>query len=403
MESHFSSHTIVDWSFKPQMRPAIRQYNVRNDARWIVRFLRASFVLGCLACVWFVTHVTPGFHNPGLARGDIDRGGIERKSVLIDAKVTRDIIPHVRPSAALAVATSAVDSQFLLSDAGDSGIGTCAKQVASEFGGHVVKWGSDHIKASSAECCAACRESIHGCNVWVWCSSPSGCGSQKFGECWLKKQENAALAYGTPLLHRVPWISGGFYTKEQAAKAKGVLKDIEREHIARRDAKGNSLVYLDVSINDAPAKRIEFILYTTISPLAAENFRLMCLGEPEPKYTWVGATFYRILDKFIDQTGVNAVASAVNPGKKFNDDEGGLKLKHDRVGLLSLANAGPNTNHGHFSIVMAPAPHLDGKYPIFGEVVSGIDHAWAINDLATLSGTPAGEARITAAGVLKTL
>ena len=69
------------------------------------------------------------------------------------------------------------------------------------------------------------------------------------------------------------------------------------------------------------------------------------------------------------------------PGQ-FDDDPGGLALKHDRRGLLSMANMGPNTNTSHFSIMAAPAPHLNGKYTIFGEVLEGIEVVMAVNRLA---------------------
>ncbi|KAJ1637448.1 cyclophilin-like domain-containing protein [Pavlovales sp. CCMP2436] len=76
--------------------------------------------------------------------------------------------------------------------------------------------------------------------------------------------------------------------------------------------------------------------------------------------------FYRIIDRFIDQAGVNGINSIWDGA--FDDDPGGLALHHDRDGLLSSANSGPDSNTGHFSIVVAPAPHLDGSYTIFGEV-----------------------------------
>ena len=81
--------------------------------------------------------------------------------------------------------------------------------------------------------------------------------------------------------------------------------------------------------------------------------------------------FYRIIDMFIDQAGSHASSSIW--GTTFDDDPGGLALRHDRPGLLSAANSGPDTNSGHFSIVVAPAPHLDGGYTIFGEVTAGWD------------------------------
>ena len=123
-----------------------------------------------------------------------------------------------------------------------------------------------------------------------------------------------------------------------------------------------------------------------------------------------GHFFYRIIDQFIDQSGAetesvfggrhwhaaNALAGArcvtcmddacltelLLGAGQFDDDLGGLALKHDRRGLLSMANMGPNTNTSHFSIMAAPAPHLNAKYTIFGEVVAGIDVVMAVNKLA---------------------
>lgn len=372
-----------------------RQYDRRYEARWLIRFVRVAFVCGVLTSIWYVTHAIR-----------VQQPRADALAVGLDGAVFREKRngfrkePRMRPRAALMDAASTREKTPVLFQLA-VGAGTCARSVASEFTGDVVKWGSNHITSTAAECCAACS-STERCNVWVWCGEHS-CGSEKFGACWLKRQQKPALAYEMPILPRVPWISGAIYTAEEALEANRLFKARYDEREARRETPGNHVVYLDVSIDDAAAKRIEFVLYSTISPLAAENFRRMCVGEPEAEYTWVGATFYRILDKFIDQTGVSSLQSAVHPGAAFDDDKGGLQLKHDRVGLLSLANAGPNTNTGHFSIVMAPAPHLDGKYVVFGEVLSGIDHAWDINALASASGSPTRVAKITGAGVLQTL
>jgi peptidyl-prolyl isomerase D len=92
-----------------------------------------------------------------------------------------------------------------------------------------------------------------------------------------------------------------------------------------------------------------------------------------------GAHFYRIIDQFINQAGAGTESVY---GGQFDDDPGGLALKHDRPGLLSMANIGPNTNDSHFSIVVAPAPHLDGNYTIFGELVKGWEVAKKINSLS---------------------
>lgn len=68
-----------------------------------------------------------------------------------------------------------------------------------------------------------------------------------------------------------------------------------------------------------------------------------------------GRPFYRIIEGFIDQAGAD-VGSALPGGGQFKDDPGGLRLRHDRAGLLSMANGGPDTNTAHFSVMMGPAP-----------------------------------------------
>ena len=70
------------------------------------------------------------------------------------------------------------------------------------------------------------------------------------------------------------------------------------------------------------------------------------------------------------------------PGFKFND-EVSAKLKHDRPGVVSMANAGPNTNGGQFFITVAPYPSLDGHYSVFGEVVEGLENVVAISKVPT--------------------
>ena len=356
------------------MRHGRGQYQRHVDARYLFRVIRYSFLAACALVVYVVVE------NP------ITRN---IRSQPVEVIIERDPVEDARRST-----RAPVD---------ENDVGTCAG-ARVELDGRVVRWGSDHVLGTSSECCRACSDNAQ-CNVWVWCAERDGCGGERtFGECWLKRADHAALAMvaakdglGSK------WTSGVSLTSQERGAAREDMARVERQREALRRKKGNHRVYLDVSIDDAPPKRIEFILYANTSPLAAENFRRMCSREPSDEYTFVGASFYRILDRFIDQTGSNtARGSAVNPGGAFDDDPAGLRLKHDRPGLLSVANTGANTSTGHFSIVMAPAPHLDGSYVIFGEVTSGIDHAWAINRLASPSGEPSGAAIITAAGVLET-
>ncbi|KAL1511840.1 hypothetical protein AB1Y20_005125 [Prymnesium parvum] len=292
---------------------------------------------------------------------------------------------------------------------------TCHTSPHTEYDGPVVIWGSRNVVRSADECCASCmkhreaHEASQPCVYWIYCGVEAGCATQKHGECWGKTRSTPNEL--KPRLRgqgeRCPWTSGAVYTEAEAAAMREAAMAEARVREERRDRPGNPHVYFDIEITrnaDSPSSlptqgRVEFVLYAHESPRAAENFRAMCTGEKGGRLTYKGMRFYRILDMFIDQAGVHGVSSIW--GEAFDDDPGGLLLKHDRPGLLSAANSGPDTNSGHFSIVVAPAPHLDTSYTIFGEVVQGMDIVMAVNALAPPSGASLGSAVVTAAGCLK--
>ena len=111
-------------------------------------------------------------------------------------------------------------------------------------------------------------------------------------------------------------------------------------------------------------------------------------GKPVRRPYYNNLIFHRIIPKFMIQGGDPQGTGTGGPGFKFND-EISPKLKHDRPGIVSMANAGPNTNGGQFFITVAAYPSLDGKYSIFGEVVEGLDIVMAISQVPTTG--PKGE------------
>jgi cyclophilin family peptidyl-prolyl cis-trans isomerase len=117
------------------------------------------------------------------------------------------------------------------------------------------------------------------------------------------------------------------------------------------------------------AKGGEFViqLYPDKAPITVNSFVFLAR-----QGFYNGTTFHRVLEGFMAQGGDPTGTGRGGPGYRFGD-EFHPSLKHNKPGILSMANAGPGTNGSQFFITHVPTPHLDGRHAIFGEVVEGMD------------------------------
>lgn len=126
------------------------------------------------------------------------------------------------------------------------------------------------------------------------------------------------------------------------------------------------------AVIDTNRGAITLKLYASQAPRTVNNF--VCLARDG---YYDGVTFHRVIPDFMIQGGDPSGTGRGGPGYTFRD-EFDPKLKHDRPGVLSMANAGPNTNGSQFFITHVPTPWLDGKHSVFGQVIKGQDVVNAI-------------------------
>jgi peptidylprolyl isomerase len=169
----------------------------------------------------------------------------------------------------------------------------------------------------------------------------------------------------------------------------------------------NPRVFFDMKVGGAPAGRIAMELYANEVPKTAENFRALCTGEKgmgksgKPLH-FKGSKFHRVIPQFMCQGGDFTRGDGTGGesiyGTKFADEA--FVRKHTSEGVLSMANAGPNTNGSQFFICTVPTPWLDGKHVVFGQVVEGMDVVKAIEKVGSQNGKTSKPVEIADCGQL---
>merc|ERR1712084_68533 len=170
--------------------------------------------------------------------------------------------------------------------------------------------------------------------------------------------------------------------------------------MGRSPCDSHGQVLFDMTIGGQAAGRIEMELRDDVVPKTTENFRALCTGEKG--FGFKGSKFHRVIPDFMcqggDFTNHNGTGGKSIYGSKFADEN--FNLKHTGPGILSMANAGPNTNGSQFFITTVKTSWLDNRHVVFGKIIDGMDVVTAVEAIGSSSGKPSKTVTIHDSGLL---
>jgi cyclophilin family peptidyl-prolyl cis-trans isomerase len=137
--------------------------------------------------------------------------------------------------------------------------------------------------------------------------------------------------------------------------------------------------YFEIAIDGKKRGRVVFELFDKELPITCKNFRQLCavnILDPDNKIpSYQGSIFHRVIKDFMiqggDFTNFDGTGGISIYGESFADES--FEFEHNQMGILSMANRGPNTNGSQFFILLDKAPHLDNKHVVFGIILMGFD------------------------------